>query len=318
MTRANAWTDGVPPPPSSQVSDAASEIQRVDREIAEIDEEISQLKMRRAHDAATPQQPTLTVDSPDEVAERILRENLAKSALGGATPDAASAVASVLPSPLPLVEPARPPGVEVVDVDAEVESALLAKQANQPNTYACFRATAARHEVVKDAVRAEVRRRKLQAYYRMRMTGEAMAKDIEASVDLAAQQSALGQPVTVQRLLVPGGMYRLQHGWRKQESTGRWDSSLAPEVDMEWDRDVFNHVFDDQTQRVHDPEAENRERRAHLRWTPEEQDAFVEAYRDYGKEFHVVATKKPFRVSEVAPKSTHDIIAFYYHIKVKY
>ncbi len=58
---------------------------------------------------------------------------------------------------------------------------------------------------------------------------------------------------------------------RPSESDKRWDSSLAPEVEMVWDRDVINHVFDDQTQRVLDPDAENRERRAALRWTPDEQ-----------------------------------------------
>ena len=274
------------------VAGAAQEIERVEAELEKVEQEIATLRgMWRQQDAG---RQTGFV-APQVLVERVYRENAQRSGL------------AVPPSPLPLraapvaEDGAAAPEQPLMDCEA-------GPTATDPARYEVFQENAARHAVLGPAIRAEIRRRKLRVYHRMRMTGERMGKLCEP------EDAAPGQAPA--RVLRPGGVVRLQEmASPAYEGTARWDSSLAKEVDFVWQRDALRYVFDDQTQRVHDPEHENQERRATLRWTDEEQKAFVEAYKDYGKEFHVVATKKPFRVSEVAPKSTHEIIAFYYHIK---
>ncbi len=278
------------PPAPAAVADAADEIQRVDKQLTELEEEVAQLRMRRAQEAS--RKPGIV--APKVLVETIYRENHVRT---GFVPTLAPAVS------LPDGQVQAP---ESAYLDPVLDSVLTLMQ---PQDYPCFQDTAKKHEVLGSAIKAEIRKRKLRAYYRMRMVGERNAKLVEPLED----SQTGGQHKT---LLRPGGVMRLQEmASSTHAGTQRWDSNLAREVDMEWNRDHLRYVFDDQSQRVLDPERENAERRAALRWTEEEQKAFVEAYKDYGKEFHVIATKKPFRVSEVAPKTTHEIIAFYYFVK---
>lgn len=274
------------------MTDAADEIQRVDKMLGDLEEEVAQLRIRRAQEAS--RKPGIV--SPKVLVETIYRENHVRT---GFIPTLAPAV------PLADGQVAAP---ETAFLDPVLDSVLTL---TQPQDYPCFRATAEKRVQLEGAIKAEIRRRKLQVYYRMRMVGERMAKMVEPEDPQGGNGGSPQKP-----LLKPGGVMRLQEmASSTQNGNQRWDSNLAREVDMEWNRDHLRYVFDDQSQRVLDPERENAERRAALRWTEEEQKAFIEAYKDYGKEFHVIATKKPFRVSEVAPKTTHEIIAFYYFVK---
>ena len=199
--------------------------------------------------------------------------------------------------------------VAVKEENDDVE--VSASHPVEPSEYDLFRETASRAKENRALYHRVIRERKMVTYHRMRMTGRRMMGEVEANTFL------LDDGTLDESVLLPGAVFRLAT-WAnndRHEGTERWDASLAPEVPMVWNRDPLNHVYDDQTQRVQDPYAEHAARRQMLKWTDEEQTAFVEAYKDYGKEFHVVATKKPFRVSEVAPKTTNEIIAFYYHIK---
>ncbi len=261
------------------------------------EQEISTLRAVRRQQEAGRQ----TGDVPPKVlVETVYRENMQRNNFVGVfvapkvEPTEGAAANGTAPDP--------------VFVDPELE---WPPSVTQPSNYEVFQDNLSRFQAHGSAVKAEIRRRKLGIYHRMRMVGEHTGKLCEP------EETANGSVPT--KLLRPGGVVRLAEmamsGSFASGEQSRWDTSLAREVDMVWNRDPLRYVFDDQTQRVRDPELENLERRQMLRWTDEEQKAFVDAYRDYGKEFHVLATKKPFRVSEVAPKSTHEMIAFYYHIK---
>ena len=186
----------------------------------------------------------------------------------------------------------------------------------EPDKYELYQTEAARAKEMHDRVKAVLRRRKLLYYHRVRMTGVRMMTLVQHGKETPVYPE-FGFP----RLCLPSALFRMtsqvqtRSGPPPMPNTDRWDNNLAPEVDMDWHYEPITYVYDDQTQRVHDPYKEHETRREMLRWTDEEQAAFVEAYKDYGKEFHAVATKKPFRLSEVAPKTTQEIIAFYYHIK---
>jgi hypothetical protein len=274
------------------VVDAADEIQRVDKRLTEVEEEMAQLRMRRAEEAG---RKTGGFVSPKVLVEAIYRDNQQRTGFVPTFAPAVPVADGVVVAP------------EATFLDPLLESVLTI---TQPLDYPVFRENAQKHQMIGAAIKAEIRRRKLRVYYRMRMVGERMAKVVEPD-------EAQGEMPRQQVVLRPGGVMRLQEMASLAQSVGdqRWDSNLAREVDMVWNRDHLRYVFDDQSQRVLDPEQENAERRAALRWTDEEQKAFVDAYKEYGKEFHVIATKKPFRVSEVAPKTTHEIIAFYYFVK---
>lgn len=335
------------PTPSPQVSTAAEEIQRVDRQLAEVDEELAQLKIRRDHEilAAAKEGGVIMMD-PEVVAEKIYKENATRLGLAYPVPvpdddswmnvlakeEAAAAAAAASAAEATDAVPPAESAATTTTIDVKKEPTLTTTSiaaepfACQPWEYECYQETETKQKELGQLIHKEIRRRKLATYYEMRMTGERMAKMCELYADQAqywanimdngeAQYSADQVKRNMERnvVLQPGGLMRLSQ--KRKAGDARWDSSLAPEVEMEWNKDLLKYTFDDQTQRVHDPLAEHRERRAPLRWTQEEQDAFVEAYRDYNKEFHVIATKKPFRMSETAPKSTHDIIAYYYHSK---
>jgi hypothetical protein len=260
------------------VGDAANEIQRVDRQLGDVEEEIKQLQEQKAVEV----ERRLNRIDPEVLKNDIYEQNQLKAK------DA--------------------PPIEQVHI-------------TEPQDYEIFKETAKKFEQIESAMRKEIRKRKVLTYHRMRMTAERMAKVYEVSKEageaLRQQQQQQQNDFGEVSVLEPGALFRLRElaapQTRSQES--RWDSSLAPEVEMVWRKDVIGLRYDDQTSRVLDSYRENEERRATLKWTDEEQNAFIEAYKDYGKEFHVIATKKPFRVSEVAPKTTHDIISFYYHIK---